>query len=121
MRGEAPCSSSRCMGSGTRVSLAQAEVTSEAFEVSAGQGFCEDVGDIVTGADASYRDLFVGNELADGMVFHTDVLDLGVPDMVLGQAAGCVVIAVEGGHVRLGKADAIEELAEEDRFMGCVV
>jgi len=109
------------MGRGSRGPLAQAEVSSEAFEVGAGQGFRENVGDIVTGADTCDRDFTVGNELADGVVFHTNVFHLRVPDMVLGEAAGRVVIAVEGGGVRLGKADAIKELAEEYRFMGRVV
>jgi hypothetical protein len=51
------------------------------------------------------------------VIFHSDVFDLGVPDMVLGQAAGSVVVAVEGGGSRLREANAVEELTEKDGFV----
>jgi hypothetical protein len=86
-----------------------------------GEGFGEDVSDIVTGLDMCDRDLIVFNKLADGVIFHLDVFDLGVPDMVFSQVAGSVIIAVVRGGFCFGKANTIEELMKENCLMGRVV
>ena len=44
-----------------------------------------------------------------------------VPDMVLGEAAGSVVVAMKEGGIALWKAESIEELAEEAGLMRGVV
>jgi len=44
-----------------------------------------------------------------------------VPDMVLGEAAGSVVVAMKGGGIALWKAEPIKELAEEAGLMRGVV
>jgi hypothetical protein len=109
------------MGRGILVLLAQAKVVAEALEVGAGEGFGEDVGDIVAGSDACDRDFIVFNKLADGVIFHSDVFDLGVPDMIFSQAAGSIVIAVERGGLSFSEANTVEELTKENCLMGCVV
>jgi hypothetical protein len=47
------------------------------------------------------------------VVFDADVLDLRMPDVVISEATGCIIIAVEWHQVMLREAYAIQKLAKE--------
>jgi hypothetical protein len=79
----------------------------EMVEVGAGERLCEDVCDIITGADPSDSEFMVRHEVLHRMVFDADVLHLQMPDIIFCKVARGVVIAVKGGGVMLRNAYAV--------------
>ena len=55
------------------------------------------------------------------MVLYMDVLDLQMPDVVICQVAGGIIVTVKWGWVMLGEADAIQKLVKEQCFMRGIV
>jgi len=85
----------------------EAKVPAETVEVGVSERLCEDVRNVITGADPSDGEFVVRHEVPHGMVFDADVLHLRMPDIIFCKAARGVVIAVKGGGVMLRNAYAI--------------
>ena len=66
-----------------------------------GKGFGENAHYVVAGVDTYDRDLIIINQLVDGVISHLNVFSLEVPDMVLSQADGSVIVAIERGGLCL--------------------
>ena len=73
---------------------AETEVVSKPKEVRAGEGFRENVGDVLAGPNPRDSEFFVGNKFSDGVVLHSNMFDLWMPHMVFSQATRGVVVAV---------------------------
>jgi hypothetical protein len=82
------------MGRLSRAMRAETEVVSKPKEVRAGEGFRENVGDVVAGSNPRDGEFFVGNEFSDGVVLYSNMFDLRMPHMVFSQATRGVVVAV---------------------------
>ena len=76
-------SSSHCMGRLSKAMLAEAKIVAEAEEIWACERLSEDVSDVVARPDLCNSQLAICNELANGVILHTNVFDLRVPHVVL--------------------------------------
>lgn len=55
------------------------------------------------------------------MVADAEMFDFRVPALVFSELAGGIVIAIQRGSFKDGHVKAIEELSEEEDFVGCTV
>jgi hypothetical protein len=58
------------------------------------QGFCKNVGYILSGSDAGDPDELFLNEFPDRMKFDLDVFDGGVTCLILGKARSGIIVTV---------------------------
>ena len=64
--------------------------------------FCEDVCSVICGADSKDVDVATFNMLPELVELHVNVFDVGVPDLILGEAKSGVIVAMHGsGGVRV--------------------
>ena len=59
------------------------EVVAKALELDTGERFSENIGYVVLRANAGYRDVAIEDVFTCGVVFDSDMLRVGVPDVVL--------------------------------------
>ena len=90
---------------------ADAQVVSQTQEVRPSQGFCEDIGHVVRGPNTRDFDGLLLDQLPNRMEFDPDVFDRGVASLILGEAGGSIVIAVQRGRFFGEETDAVQELA----------
>jgi hypothetical protein len=82
------------MGRLIRCRTVQTEVFAKSQEIRTCKGFCEDVSDVIAGANPHDGEFVVSNELLDGMELHSDMLNLGVPHVIFGKVAGSVIVTM---------------------------
>ena len=58
--------------------------------------FCENVCSVICGADLKDAGVITFNMLSELVELHTDVFDVRVPDLILGEAKSSVIVVVYG-------------------------
>ena len=75
-------------------------------KVDTAERFCEDVCSIICGVDSKDADVATFDMLTELVELHTNVFDVGVPDLILGEAKSGVVVAMYGSGGACVKLEA---------------